>query len=146
MARTERFKEAVAELPTAEEVRRRAEQGWKLVAVEWQRESEAAPDDVAVSWRAAPYGLETPDGGYELVESSQEEAALRLILGMVIDDRNTLCEVAAELNRRGFRTRGGEDWSQSAVFTMLPRLVDVAPKLYASPAWAAEREAARPTA
>lgn len=143
MAATKRFREVVAELPTAEEVRRKAQEGWKLVAVEWEREAGAAAG-AADSWREAPYGLEAPGGGHELVESAREEAALRLMLNLVIDDRNSLVEVAAELNRRGFRRRDGEDWSPSAVFNMLPRLVDVAPKLFASPDWAALREDARP--
>lgn len=143
MAGTKRFRETVSELPTAEEVRRRAEEGWKLVAVEWEKEDEAAAG-TADLWHEAPYGLATPDGGQELVENEREEAALRLMLGMVIDDRNSLTEVAAELNRQGFRRRDGEDWSPGAVFNMLPRLVDVAPKLFASPDWAALREEARP--
>lgn len=137
MARTERWREAVSELPTEDEVRRKAEQGWKLAAVEWRREAPAAPDEARLV--ETPYGLCTHDGGTELDKSRSEQEALQLMLGMVIDDRNSLAAVAEELNRRGFKTRSGDTWSPGAVFKMLPRLVEVAPSIFARPDWSTER-------
>lgn len=139
MARTERWREAVSELPTADEIRRKAEQGWKLDAVEWRREVPAGRDEPGL--HQTPYGLCTRDGTTELDTSRSEDDALRLMLGMVIDDSNTLAAVAEELNRRGFRTRAGSNWSQGAVFKMLPRLVEVAPSIFARSEWSKERPA-----
>ena len=135
MARVERMREAVSDLPTAEEIRQKAEEGWQLGAVEWQREAPAAAEDEV---EETPYGLSTRDGGTELRMNEAEEEALRLMLGMVIDDRNSLATVAGELNRRGYRTRDGQSWSQGAVFNMLPRLIEVAPRFFASPEWSSE--------
>jgi hypothetical protein len=136
MARTERWRESVSELPTEEEVRRRAEQGWKLAAVEWRRE---AADRDEPGLPETPYGLCTPEGGTELDARRDEQEALRLMLGLVIDDRNSLAAVAHELNRRGFRTRAGGPWSPSAVFSMMPRLVEVAPSIFARPDGSTQR-------
>lgn len=135
MARTERWHERVSDLPTAEELRERARQGWKIAAIEWQREAPAAAEGGEIRREETPYGLLTPAGDTELTPSPREEEELRLILRMVIDDRNTLATVAAELNRRGFRTRHGRSWSQRAVFDMLPRLVEVAPRFFGRPDW-----------
>ena len=100
------------------------------------RESSAAePVAPGDARRPTPFGLNTPDGGNTLTENADETHALRLILRMVINDDNTLGEVAEELNRKGFRTRSGKPWNQSTVFNMLPRLVEEAPNIYARPDW-----------
>ena len=134
MARVERMRETISNPPTAEEVRQKAEEGWKLAAVEWQREAPAKAGD---ELEDMPFGLCTEGGGTDLRMNPAEEEALRIMLGMVIDDRNSLATVADELNRRGYRTRDGRDWSQGAVFNMLPRLIEVAPRFFASPEWPA---------
>ena len=146
MARVEHMREVVNELPTAEEVHAREGEGWKLVAVEWQRDpavtEQREPDEASSeTWCEAPYGLETPTGDSRLLSNSTEAEAMQVILSMVIDDRNSLARVAEELNRRGFHTRQGGDWSQGAVFNMLPRLVEVAPEIYASSQWRAQATA-----
>lgn len=139
MATVERWREQVSEPPTAAEIREKAKQGWRLAAVEWQRQVPAA---AAQELLETPYGLRTPAGDTELHRNREEEEALRLMLGMVIDDRNSLTAVAAELNRRGYRTRSGRSWSPTAVFDMLPRLVEVAPRFFARPDWAGEQATA----
>lgn len=133
MAGFESWRETVTEIPTAEEIRRRAEEGWQPVAIEWRRAAPAEEEAV----RETPYGLVTRDGGIELRPNPAEEEALRLMLRLVIDDRNSLATVAEELNRRGLTTRRGESWSQRAVFDMLPRLIEVAPRLFAATEWPA---------
>jgi hypothetical protein len=47
--------------------------------------------------------------------------------------------VAEELNRRGFRTRAGGDWSPVAVFNLLPRLIEVGPRIFSSEEWIVRR-------
>lgn len=146
MARVEQLREKVSELPTEEQVREKAAEGWKLVAVEWRREAVVERREAVVERRKAvaeaaapahetPFGLSTAEGETRLEPDGGEQEALRLILELVIDDRNSLAHVADELNRRGLRTRGGESWSQGAVFNMLPRLVEVAPQIFARADW-----------
>lgn len=135
MANEQRFRETVTRLPTEDEVKKRAAEGWTLAAVEWRRTTPEARETAAGE---TPYGLQTPDGRTRLRMDPKEEEALRLMLGMVVDDQHSLAAVAEELNRRGFRTRQGESWSQGEVFNMMPRLVEVAPRLFASSDWSAQ--------
>ncbi len=135
MARIERLRETVSKPPSAEEIHQKAADGWELVAVEWQREAAAGAETKAVP---TPFGLRTGGGETELETDAGEVEALKVMLGLVIDDRNSLAQVAEELNRRGFRTRNGETWSQVTVFNMLPRLVEVAPEIFAGSDWTAQ--------
>lgn len=129
MAKIERRREMVSEIPSAEEIQRRQEQGWKLAAIEWQREGQDESRQEA-STDFTPYGLTTHQGETSLRVDPREEEVMRLILGLVVDDRNSMETVADELNRRGHRTRQGESWSAIAVFNMMPRLVELAPRLF----------------
>ena len=51
---------------------------------------------------------------------------------------------AAELARRGFAMRNGSPWTQTAVFQLLPRLVEVGPSIYSSAQWAELRRQRKP--
>ena len=46
MARTERVRETMIGLPTLEHLVERVEKGWKLVAIEWEREAASATAQV----------------------------------------------------------------------------------------------------
>ena len=138
MARFERLRETVSNPPSAEDIRRKAADGWQLVAVEWRREAAAGAEPQATQ---TPFGLRTGAGETELEADPREAEALKLMVGLVIDDNNSLAQVADELNRRGFRTRSGESWSQVTVFNMLPRLVEVAPEIFAGSDWSAQHAA-----
>jgi hypothetical protein len=59
------------------------------------------------------------------------------MLGLIIKDDVRFSMVAQELNEKGFRTRKGRPWTPSAVFEMLPRLVEVAPTILSSEEWEA---------
>jgi hypothetical protein len=48
--------------------------------------------------------------------------------------------VADGLNGQGLRTRTGAAWTQVAVFNMLPRLIQVAPQIFASAEWEDRRK------
>ncbi len=134
MARRERVREpAPAEL-TPEHVEERKREGWKLVALEWERQVETeAPALVEV-----PYGWKVAADAKHLEESPEEQAALALMMEMIVQE-NTLAQIAAELNRRGMTTRAGYAWSQTAVFDMLPRLVESGPRILTSPEWPERR-------
>ncbi len=51
--------------------------------------------------------------------------------------------IADELNRRGHRTREGFRWTPISVFQMLPRLIEVGPKIFATREWQQRRAAGR---
>jgi hypothetical protein len=43
--------------------------------------------------------------------------------------------IVSALNERGLRTRSGRPWTRIAVFNMMPRLIEVGPRLFASDPW-----------
>jgi hypothetical protein len=48
--------------------------------------------------------------------------------------------IAAELNRRGYRTRNGQAWTPISVFQMLPRLIEAGPGILNSDEWRQRRK------
>ena len=128
----------------------RASEGWKLAAVEWVREAEASAGAkeqlaAAVGGAAAlPYGLQFSASGLELEENSLEMAVLLLILEQIIREKR-ITEIASQLNQQGYKTREGTSWSSSAVFNLLPRLIEVGPAVLKSPAWEQRRPKASAT-
>ncbi len=139
MAKSERVREVLSTPLTPELLEEKARQGWFAVAVEWQR---SEPQAAAAELREeVPFGLKVAEGGRHLIEDPAEIEALALILEEIVADRS-LSTVAEELNRRGFRRRDGARWTQVAVFNMLPRLIEVAPRIYSTEEWS-ERESRR---
>ncbi|HYK92390.1 MAG TPA: hypothetical protein VE398_26750 [Acidobacteriota bacterium] len=134
----ERSREVFAEPPGQEYWSRKAKDGWRLVAAEWERE--AAPTGADVTWiEELPFGMKVGDDTLHLVENSKEKEALILMLEMIVADK-PLSEVAESVNNRGFRTRSGAKWTQLAIFNMLPRLVEVASRVYPTQDWSERRE------
>ena len=99
MAKKERIREPLSGLPTLEHLAERVGAGWKLVALEWEREAASAP------------GADRP-----------------------------LSQVADELNRRGYRTRADQPWTPSALFTLLPRMIQIGPRVFNSQEWTTRRQ------
>jgi hypothetical protein len=73
-----------------------------------------------------------------LMENPAEREIITLAIDMVVDDQ-PLSRVASELNQRNYRTRGGKEWTPSDLFTLLPRMIQVGPKLFTSEEWTARR-------
>ncbi|HEV2115701.1 MAG TPA: hypothetical protein VGR48_06740 [Terriglobales bacterium] len=111
------------------------DQGWTLVAMEWEREisEEEAAERAAAE---VPFGLQVAGGA--LHENSAENTALIDMLELMVDE-GPYWRVAEELNRRGHRTRRGTRWSPVSVFEMLPRLIEVAPRIFSSAEWQERR-------
>jgi hypothetical protein len=61
------------------------------------------------------------------------------MMELIIQDIS-LSKVAEELNRKGFRTRRGAEWGPVAVFNMLPRLIELTPRIFASEEWVERRK------
>lgn len=134
MSQKHRVRETIDQPLTAEYFDEKARQGWKPVAIEWERPAE----DGEASMTEVPFGLRVGKDCHHLVEDAGEMAALRRMLALIVDDRS-MSAIAADLNSHGLRQRRGAEWTQVAVFEMLPRVIEVAPDIYASEQWREER-------
>jgi hypothetical protein len=136
----ERIRETMSGLPTLEQLLERVGAGWKLAAIEWERESAAVPissDHQVVE--EIPYGLRVADDCSGLVESQTERQIIITALDMIVEDR-PLSHVAEELNRRGHTTRDGKPWTPSALFTLLPRMIQIGPRVFTSDEWVTRKQ------
>jgi hypothetical protein len=135
MAQKERIRETLSGLPTLEHLVERVEAGWKLVAIDWEREAAGAAESREKQVvEEIPYGLRVADDCTGLVESQTERQIIITALDMIVEDC-PLSQVAAELNRLGHTTRDGNAWTPSALFTLLPRMIQVGPKVFRSEEW-----------
>lgn len=88
------------------------------------------------NWREEiPYGLQISADCRYLEENPTEKAIMLAMFEMIVQDM-AVSEIAAHLNRRGHQTRDREDWTPSAVFNLLPRLIEVGQRTFATQEWA----------
>ena len=142
MARKERVRETMTGLPTLEHLVERVENGWKLIALEWEREAASLPLPQAPAAQVVeeiPFGLRVADDCSGLVESPTERQIVVTALDMIVDDR-PLSQVADELNRRGYQTRDGRPWTPTALFVLLPRMIEIGPRLFTSNEWSTRKQ------
>jgi hypothetical protein len=137
MAKMERIREAVTGPLDLEYLRRMADAGWELVGLEWQRPGEGEPIPSARG-EGIPYGSRVAPDFAHLEEEPSEMGALALILELIVQDRS-LSNMAETLNRRGFRARDGAAWTAVSVYNLLPRLIEVSPRILSTEAWAERR-------
>src|ERR1017187_4704463 len=127
----ERFHEHRSVARDADELRARADEGWNLSTVVWEREVEAAESSKRSVNEVVPFGLRVADNCQHLEEDDAEKEVILLTLELIVQDFR-LSQVAVELNRRKYRTRKGTGWNAASVFELLPRLIDVGPKIFSS--------------
>jgi hypothetical protein len=139
MARVERVREVLSKPLEPEYVKLRAEAGWKLVAVEWEREVEEAEEAPRQVGEEVPYGMRVGDDCLHLVENPGETQVLIQMLDGIVQDY-PFSKIADDLNRGGLRTRGGSKWEAVSVYNMLPRLIQVGPRIFSSEEWHARRK------
>lgn len=140
MPRIERVREAMTSPPSPDYLQQKANEGWRLVAVEWQRTvDDPAADAEGLLEQEIPYGLQVAADCRHLTENPVEIKIMLLMLEQIVDD-HPLSRVAEELNRRGYTTRDDDEWTQTHVFYMLPRLIDVAPRIFSSEEWRERRQ------
>lgn len=146
MAKLERIREAVKGPLDSDYIRKREEEGWRLVGVEWEveweRETESAKAEAPSAQPGAvetPFGFEVAVDGEHLAENPSEMEFLLSMMELIIQDIS-ISKVADELNRRGFRTRLGKEWGPVAVFNMLPRLIELTPRIFATQQWIERRK------
>lgn len=139
MAKVERIREVVTGSVDLEYMRQKTEAGWKLVALEWRREIEGEDAAEQVMAEEIPYGLRVAADCSRLEEDPDERAVLIQMMELIVQDYS-ITLVAAELNKRGLHTREGGPWTPVSVFNMLPRLIEVGPRIFSSDDWESRRE------
>jgi len=138
MKKTERMRHVVAGAVSEADLKQRTEQGWKLVALEWEREVEIAEEQLPLD---VPFGLRVAPESQQLEEDPRERETLFEMMELIVEE-GSYSRIADELNRRGCRTRQGEVWTPVSVFEMLPRLIEVGPHLFRSAEWGKRKEQA----
>lgn len=139
MAKKERVRETLTGLPTLEYLMRRIELGWRPSAIEWERDILPEGVDIDQWSEEIPYGLQVSSDCSGLVENPSEREVITMAIDMIVDDR-PLSQVAMALNAKGYRTRGGHEWTPSDLFSLLPRMIQVGPKLFTSEQWTTRRQ------
>jgi hypothetical protein len=138
MPKNERLRDILSGSPTLEYLNQMSASGWKLIALEWERETGEETPDPVVRMEEVPYGLQVADDGRHLMENQAEMRVLMSAVNMFVDDR-PVSGVAEELNRLGYRDRSGDKWTPSAVFELIPRMIEAGPKIFAKDEWAGLR-------
>jgi hypothetical protein len=139
MARVERVRELVQGSVDPQHLKQREDAGWKLAALEWQRESEGGETRPADEmFEEVSYGLRVANDCLHLEQNPEEMHILMLMLDLIVQD-HPLSRVASALNERGFTTRQGRRWSAVSVFNMLPRLIEAGPKIFSTEEWEARK-------
>lgn len=130
-----RVREVVWEPPNQNQLAQKYKEGWSLVALEWEREVSPEEADPGELGEEIPYGLRIAEDCVRLVDNPAEKEALTAMLHLIVDDDIPFSRVGEVLNERGYRTRTGSEWTQTAIFEMLPRLIEVSPRIFSSAAW-----------
>lgn len=138
MAKLERVREAFAGRLDLEDINRKITAGWRLVALEWERESSEA-ELPKRRLQEPPYGLKVAEDCVHLDENPQEMEILHEIMELIVQDFS-LPRMAEELNRRGFATREGKPWTTLAIFNVFPRLIDATPEIFSTEQWSDRRK------
>jgi len=139
MAKKERLREPLASLANPNYLTERAAAGWRIAAIEWERDIPDSESELPAWSEDIPYGMQVSGDGARLTENPSEIETIVLALDMIVEDC-PLSRVSAEMNRRGFRMRDGRSWTPTALFTMLPRMIQMGPRVFSSEQWMARRQ------
>jgi len=135
--KTERVRQVISGPVQAADLQQQAAQGWKLVAIEWERDVEVTQEPLPAD---VPFGLRIAPDTQRLEEDPSEREVLIQLMELIVQE-GSYARIADEINRRGFRTRQGARWTAVSVFEMLPRLIEVGPHVFQSAEWQRRRQA-----
>lgn len=143
MKKHERIREKVTILPTSIYLSKMHDAGWSLVALEWEREIETSPvpepSDEAVPSEEIPFGLRIASDCHHLEDDPLETQTLKFLAELIVQDVS-FNSMADALNIRDYRTRDGRPWTAAAVFRLIPRLIDVAPRILSGAEWESRKK------
>lgn len=140
MAYFERVRDVITGPFSEDILRQRTAAGWQVVSIEWRRElpDSEAPTEGAFQ-EEIPYGLRISEDCQRLEVEPTENQALLQMMEMLVQDFS-FSSIASDLNEKGFRTRDGRRWSPVAIFNMIPRLIEVGPRLFSTEEWEQRRQ------
>jgi len=139
MAYFERMRDVISGPFSPDIIQQRTAAGWQMVSIEWRRElpdAEAPPDSAFAE--VIPYGLRISDDCKRLEVHPAENQALLIMMDLLAQDFS-YSAIVSDLNEKGFRQRDGRPWSRISVFNMMPRLIEVGPRLFSSEEWEKRR-------
>lgn len=139
MAQVERVREELAAPLSLDYLHRKAEVGWRPVAIIWERDIGGATGQAPIMDLDVPYGLKVSTDCSHLEENPEERKVLMLTMELIVQDL-PLSRVADELNRQGHRSRQGFLWNPASVFELLPRLIEAGPRIFTSQEWIERRK------
>jgi hypothetical protein len=137
MKKMEWIREALSVWPSPEYLKQRETAGWRMVAVEWEREVQAeasATREGLASSEEIPYGTRIASDCLHLEDNPTEIQVLNHLAEMIVQD-HSYNHMAESLNQRAFHTREGKPWTALAVFKLTPRLIEVAPRILSGAEW-----------
>jgi len=139
MAHFERIRDVLSGPFSPDIIRQRESTGWQMVSIEWRRElpESEAPIEGAFC-EDIPYGLRISDDCKRLEVDPVENQALLTMMELLVQDF-PYSSIVSDLNEKGLRTRDGRPWSQVSVFNMMPRLIEVGPRIFSSQEWETRR-------
>jgi hypothetical protein len=139
MAYFERVRDVISGPLSSGIIQQRSAAGWQMVSIEWRRElpDTEAPTEGGFS-EDIPYGLRISDDCKRLEVEPTEHQALVLMMELLVQDFS-YSSIVSDLSEKGFRTRDGRPWSRVAVFNMMPRLIEVGPRMFSSEEWEKRR-------
>jgi hypothetical protein len=147
MKKIDRVREKITILPTATYLSKMHDAGWKLVALEWEREIEVPgepPSELPGELdgqpsEEIPFGLRIAGDCRHLEDDPLEMETLRFLTEMIVQDVS-FRSMADALNIRGHRTRDGRPWNAATVFKLTPRLIEIAPRILSGNEWESRKK------
>jgi hypothetical protein len=143
MKKHERIREKVTILPTSMYLSKMHDAGWTLVALEWEREIETSaapePPEEIPGTEEIPFGLRIAADCHHLEDDPLETQTLKFLAELIVQDVS-FTSMADALNIRDYRTRDGRPWTSAAVFRLIPRLIDVAPRILSGSEWESRKQ------
>jgi hypothetical protein len=118
---------------------KRTADGWRTVAIEWERPTIGEVRPSGQLETEVPYGLQVSADCLHLEENAVEKECIVTILELIVQDL-PFSKIASELNDRNYRTRSGAKWDPISVFDLLPRMIEVGPRIFTSEQWAERRQ------
>ena len=135
MPKLERLRDFLTEAPPEGYFSDKTSEGWRLVAIEWERGATSAEEPT----EDIPYGLRVASDCRRLEGNPDEINVLLLLMEVIVQD-GPLSKAVDVINGRGHGTRDGEKWTPSALFNLLPRLIEAGPRLSKSQEWMERRK------
>ena len=140
MAHFERIRDVISGPFSPEVIQQRTAAGWQMVSIEWRRELPDREVPTEGAFREnIPYGLRISDDCQRLEVDPRENQVLMLMMDLLGQDFS-YSSIVSDLNEKGFRMRDGGAWNRIAVFKMMPRLIEVGPRMFLSDEWKIRQE------